>query len=375
MAQSLDGIDLIDRVREISNRIQKRVDSVETEEATKHALVMPFIYHVLGYNVFDPAEVVPEFTADVGTKKGEKVDYAIMAAGQPVMIFECKRYGSGLSSDHASQLYRYFSVTAARFGVLTDGAIYRFFSDLSEPNKMDTKPFLEINMLDFSEADVEELRRFTKSSFDLEKILSTARDLKFIREIKLLLLSEWAEPSADFARYFATRVYPGAKTKAVIEQFQRVTRVALKQFLSDRISDRLKSALKEDSSTDDTSTDPAEPPPEAESESGIVTTEEEWQAFYVVKAIASQYVPANRVTIRDRLRYCNVLLDNNQRKRICRFFFDASPKRVGFFDADKEERVSIESVDDIFAYADRIRAAIQRIDSAKSGQHVGGTDD
>lgn len=90
MAQSLEGMDPIDRVREISNRIRKRVDSVGTEEATKHALVMPFIYQVLGYNVFDPAEVVPECTADAGTKKGEKVDYAIMADGKPVMIFECK---------------------------------------------------------------------------------------------------------------------------------------------------------------------------------------------------------------------------------------------------------------------------------------------
>ena len=360
MAQSLEGMDLIDRVQEISNRIRKRVDSVGTEEATKHALVMPFIYQVLGYNVFDPAEVVPEFTADVGTKKGEKVDYAIMADGKPVMIFECKRYGSQLSAETTSQLYRYFSVTAARFGVLTDGATYRFFSDLSEPNKMDSKPFLEIDMLDFTEADVEELRRFTKSSFDLDKILSTARDLKFVREIKLLLSAEWAEPSGDFARYFAARVYPGPKTKAVISQFQRVTRVALKQFLLERISDRLKSALEDDGSADD---DASEPLPDPESDSGTETTEEEWQAFYAVKAIGSQHVPASRITIRDRRSFCNVLLDDNQRKRVCRFWFNTSRKYISFFDTGTEEKVPIESVDDIFKYADRIAGAIQRIDS------------
>ena len=364
MAQSLEGMDLIDRVREISNRIRKRIDNVETEEATKHALVMPFIYQVLGYNVFDPTEVVPEFTADVGTKKGEKVDYAIMSDGEPVMIFECKRYGSDLSADHTSQLYRYFGVTAARFGVLTNGAIYRFFSDLSEPNKMDTKPFLEINMLDFTESDVKELRRFTKNSFDLENILSTARDLKFIREIKLLLSAEWAEPSEGFARYVAARVYAGSKTKSVIEQFQRVTRVALAEFLSERINDRLKSALEDDSPKTDTAETVSEQAPDPESKAGVVTTEEEWQAFYAVKAIASQQVPASRIAIRDTKTYCSVLLDDNNRKPICRFWFNTSRKYIGLFDTDKEQRVSMESIDDIFKHTDRIIAAIKRIDGA-----------
>lgn len=364
MAQSLDGMDLIDRVREISNRIRKRTDNVATEEATKHGLVMPFIYQVLGYNVFDPTEVVPEFTADVGTKKGEKVDYAIMSDGKPVMIFECKRYGVDLSKDNMSQLYRYFGVTEARFGVLTDGVTYRFFSDLSKPNKMDEKPFFEINMLDFTEAEVEELRRFTKSSFNLENILSTARDLKFVREIKSLLSDEWANPTEDFARYIAGRVYPGSKTKSIVEKFQGVTAVALKQFLSERINDRLKSALEGDTSTTDTAEAVTEVAPAPEPKSEIVTTEEEWQAFYAVKAIASQQVPASRIAIRDKKTYCSVLLDNNNRKPICRFRFNASRKYLGLFDTGEEESVALESIDDIFKYGDRIVAAIQRIDAA-----------
>ena len=366
MAQGYDGMDLIDRVREISNRIRKLNENVETEEATKHALVMPFIYQVLGYNVFDPTEVVPEFTADVGTKKGEKVDYAIMSDGKPVMIFECKRYGTGLSADNTSQLYRYFGVTDARFGVLTNGAIYRFFSDLSEPNKMDTKPFLEINLLDFTDAEVDELRRFTKSSFNLENILSTARDLKYIREIKLLLSAEWANPSEDFVRYFARQIYAGTRTKSVIEQFTRVTGVALKQFLSERINDRLKSALEGDTSKTETADTESGSLPTPESKPDIVTTDDEWQAFYAVKAIASQQVPTTRIAIRDKKTYCTVLLDDNNRNPICRFRFSASRKDIGLFDTDSEERVTIESVDDIFQYSDRILAAIQRIDGARN---------
>ncbi len=138
-------MDLIDRLRELSTRMTKIVDHLQTEEATKHALVMPFI-SALGYNVFDPTEVIPEFTADVGTKKGEKVDYVIMREGKPVILIEAKTATCNLDTAHCSQLYRYFSVTDARFGVLTNGIHYRFFSDLESPNKMDARPFLEVDM-------------------------------------------------------------------------------------------------------------------------------------------------------------------------------------------------------------------------------------
>ena len=245
MVQWLEGMDLLERVEEVANRARKRLEKVETEEATKTALVMPFISQVLGYNVFDPSEVVPELTADVGTKKGEKVDYAIIQDDKPVMLFECKRYGTALDKDHASQLYRYFSVTQARFGVLTDGIVYRFFSDLEEPNKMDDRPFFELDLLDVNDAEVEELRRFTKASFNIDQILSNAKDLKYTREIKRILADEWTNPSEDLARYFAGHIYEGRQTKSVVDQFLRVTKKALSQFLNDRVNDRIKSALQE----------------------------------------------------------------------------------------------------------------------------------
>ena len=74
---------------DLAERASEQVAHLETEEATKHALVMPFI-QALGYNVFDPLEIVPESTADVGTRRGEKVDYALMHDGKPMILFECK---------------------------------------------------------------------------------------------------------------------------------------------------------------------------------------------------------------------------------------------------------------------------------------------
>ena len=324
--------------------------------------------------------MVPEFIADVGTKKGEKVDYAIFRDGDPIMLFECKHYGVDLGKEPASQLYRYFNVAKARFGVLTDGVIYRFYSDTDEQNKMDARPFLEINMLDVDGIDVDELKRFTKSSFDLDQILRTAKDLKYTREVLRLLTAEWTDPSEAFVRHFTGQVYEGVKTKAVIEQFTRATKKALHQFVAKHISDKLKSAL--------ASTDHDEPAAATETgaeegagttgaETGIVTTEEEWQAYYAVTAILSEDVSPDRVVIRDAKSVCAILLDNTRLQPICRLYFNKAQKKIGLVNEAKvEDRVAIESISDIFSHADRIKGhgtAVRGSTERSTGRIVSGS--
>ena len=189
----------------------------------------------MGYNVFDPTEVVPEFTADVGTKQGEKVDYAIFKDDEVIMLIECKKYGSDLTDVHTSQLYRYFSVVHARIAVLTDGVVYRFYTDLEESNKMDTKPFLEFNMLDVQQQWVNELKRFTKSAFDLDATLTAASDLKYTKEIKQIMVEQLEAPSEDFVRFFLTYVYSGRQRQTVVQQFTDIVRRALNQFLNEQL--------------------------------------------------------------------------------------------------------------------------------------------
>lgn len=208
------AMDFIDRISEISVRIPKQIEYIETEEATKNAFIMPFI-SALGYDVFNPLEVVPEYVADVGTKKGEKVDYALFREGKLAILFEAKWCGADLDKEHAEQLARYFAFTEARFGVLTNGIIYRFYSDLEKPNKMDSKPFFEFNMIDYSEPQVEELKKFTKPKFDLDDILATASELKYTREIKRIMAQEMNEPSEEYVKYFARRVYSGILTAKI----------------------------------------------------------------------------------------------------------------------------------------------------------------
>lgn len=177
-------MDFIERIDVLSKRIPQIAASLQTEEATKNALIMPFLHTVLGYDVFNPNEVIPEFTADIATKKGEKVDYALVKDGEVQILIECKKYGEKLSIKHAGQLFRYFSVTNSRLAILTNGTEYQFFTDLDAPNKMDEKPFLTLDLLNIDEHLVPELKKLTKSSFDVESIVSAAGELKYLNQIK-----------------------------------------------------------------------------------------------------------------------------------------------------------------------------------------------
>jgi len=360
-------MDFSDRIRELAGQVLKQAAFIQTEEATKNAMIMPFI-SALGYNVFDPTEVTPELHADVGLKKGEKVDYAILKDGKPIILFECKWHGADLNKEHASQLYRYFSVTEARFSVLTNGLFYRFFTDLEAPNKMDAKPFFEFNMADYRDHDIEELKKFSKSVYDLQGILTTASEPKYTKEIQKILAQQLQQPTEDFVRFFTAQVYQGRMTQAIREQFSQTTQRAFRQFINERINERLKSALGADPQLA-----PAEPAPTqpvlvvadpARGQPAVVTTNEELEAFYTVKAILHGVVDTKRVILRDVQTYCGVLLDNNNRRPICRLYLNGSRKAIGLFDNSdrKEERVAIEGSDDIHGFADRLRGTVKLYD-------------
>jgi predicted type IV restriction endonuclease len=326
---------------------------------------MPFI-NALGYNVFDPTEVTPELNADVGIKKGEKVDYAILKDGEVIMLFECKAVGTNLDRVTPTQLFRYFTVTRARIGVLTNGVIFRFFSDLEEPNKMDTKPFLEFNLLDIQESVIPEIKKLTKSHFDQDAIIEAAGELKYTKEIRRLLGEELKGPSEDFVKLFASRVYSGRLTQAVKDQFTRTVQKAFRQFIHEEIADRLKSALQqENSAAGETPEELVEHTPANGAEPE--TTSEELEGYHIVRAILRQVVAPNRIAMRDVRTYLGILLDDNNRKPLARLHFNTSQKYVGLFDNAKksEERVPIGELDDIYALADRLKKTVTFYDGLK----------
>lgn len=355
-------MDLIDSLNQIASRVKDRLDVVKTEEATKNALIMPML-NALGYNVFDPLEVVPEFTADHGIKKGEKIDYAIFRDSRPVILIECKAVGSDLSVKHESQLFRYFAVTDARFAILTNGIEYRFFTDIEAPNRMDEKPFFEFNLFELDERKVEELKKFSKAGFDLENILSNASELKYLKEIKNLIAEEVRNPSDEFVKFFTVRVFEGKFVPSVKEKFNPIVRNACREYLREMINERLKAAI--EGGTD--RIDDVIPETETTIDSEIVTTEEELQGYYIVKAILSKRIPSERIAIRDTKSYCGILLDDNNRKPVCRLHFNSSQKYLGLFDSDKKEsRCAISSVDDIYQYEQKILDVIDYYDGTQS---------
>lgn len=356
-------MDFADHVAALAAKARKVGKSLQTEEATKTALIMPFI-QALGYDIFNPEEVIPEFIADIGEKKGEKVDYAICSDGKPIIIVECKAYGSSLDVAQGVQLERYFQCTAARIGILTDGNRYRFFSDLEETNKMDRKPYMEFVLEEMDERLVQELRKLAKGKFDVTTTLSAAEEMKYSREFKRLLAEQMDNPEDDFIRFFVTKVYEGKFMQSVKERFAPIVKSSLHQFVNERINDRLKSAMTENKP--EPSTEMPSPVEEAapEGDARIITSEEEWHAFYLVKSLLMGTVSPDRVTISDAVSYCNILLDGKRSKPLLRLHFNNLGRlRVGLFDGDnKDEKLDIATLDDILPLADRIRATARKYD-------------
>lgn len=353
-------MDFKDQIAQLAARVEKMIPQIQTEEATKNALVMPFI-QIMGFDVFNPFEVNPEFIADIGIKKGEKVDYAIMKDGEPIIIIECKHHLEKLDP-HNSQLFRYFHVCKAKFGLLTNGLIYRFYTDLNDANKMDEKPFFEFNISEIKEAQVEELKKFHKSYFDVENISNTASDLKYTNELKALITSELRNPSTVFVKHFANQVYQGKLTEKILNQFTELVKRSSNQVLNDAITDRLKTALvKEEANSNETEGKVTTEPVMA-SESNVVTTEEEIEGFFIVKSILREIIEPKRITHRDALSYFAILLDDNNRKTICRLYLGNKKYLVVLDENKKEVKYEINSIDEIYNHADLLKIAIERLE-------------
>lgn len=368
-------MEFTERLTALANKVAQQKSSLETEEATKNAFVMPFISTILGYDVFNPLEVVPEFTADVGVKKGEKIDYAIVHDDKIQMLIECKHVGAPLSLEHASQLFRYFAVTNARIAILTNGEVYHFYTDLDAPNRMDSKPFLVLDLNDIDATLIPELKKLSKEVFDLDSIISAAGELKYIGQIKREIAAQFKEPDVEWVKFFTTKVYEGSFTLKVREQFTPLVHKAAQQFLNEQVNNRLTTALGAGTvpppvAAEDVPADTVQSETEVEKDlqlatDGINTTIEELEAFQIIRAIVCNQVKPSRVAYRDAKSYCAVLLDDNNRKSIARLHFNTTQKYLGLFDENKvETRHPIPALEDIFTFSDALRQTVARLDVA-----------
>lgn len=295
------------------------------------------------------------------------VCYAILAEGKPILLIECKAFGTALDTRQCNQLQLYFHGTEAPIAILTDGNRYRFYSDLEETNRMDSKPYMEFCLSDMDETLIPELRKLAKGKFDRDACLSAANELKYNREFKRIMAEQMGNPHEDFARFFISQTYGGMITQKVRERFTPILVSALEQLINDRINERLKKAMTQRQEAPENL--PADAPDDAEGKpvasSRVVTTGEELEAFYLVKSLLRGVVDAERIKLQDWQAYCNIVLDGRFTP-LLRLHFNKRPWFVGLFDGEnRDARVQVEKLDDILPLCDRIRATAMQYDAAK----------
>lgn len=353
-------MDLKIKLEQLHQKVIGLKDQIGTEEATKNAFVMPFI-QILGYDIFNPTEVIPEHICDIGTKKGEKVDYVIRHNDSPIFIIECKHWKESADA-HNSQLHRYYHVSKTRFGVLTNGIVYNFYTDLEKPNIMDEKPFFTINIEDLKDSSIKILEKFTKKDYNLEEILDSAEALKYIKAIRKEFEKEIENPSDELVRLLVSRFFEKSITANRMVPFKEYTKKALTTSINESISFRLKSALSinEQIEKQDNDVKPAQPVDE-NTDSKIVTTEEELEGFQIVKAILREKIPSSRIAYRDTLSYFGILLDDNNRKPICRLHFNTINKYIEIFHNGKDagEKILLNNLDEIYNYRNQLQQTLE----------------
>lgn len=359
-------MDIEQAVQALAGRVRELKPVIETEEATKTAFIIPFISTVLGYDVTDPREVIPEYTADVGIKKGEKVDFAIKSGDDFRFLIECKKIGEPLSLDHANQLIRYFNVTDTEFAILTNDEIYQFYAQLDAANRMDEKPFMTIDLGNINSRVFPYLEMCTKSKFDSGTIAENAEQLKYIAEIKKVISAQFKDPSPEWVKWVASKVTTKRMTAQNLEVFTNLVNTASSQFLKDEVNRRLRSAQDlEDAESAKVATptetpEEAEPAVEEEPRGEIVTTPEEVEGFSIIRAVCCSEVPAKDVIMRDAKSYCAVLYQDNNRKPIARLYFDRKIPRIGIFDSNKKEHFhDLNEISDIYNHAEKLRERVR----------------
>lgn len=343
-------ISLSEKMYALSQRITKIKGSLETEEATKTSIILPFL-QILGYDIFDPEIVVPEFTAEIANKKGEKVDYAIMKDGSPIILIEAKKLGEILDN-HCNQLIRYFNVTKAKFAILTNGAEYRFFSDLDEINKMDGIPFLTLNLENLRDREIKELEKFQKENLDTENILAAASRQKNINAIKKTFQQETENPSDDFVRFFAKQATARNITASVLEEFRSCVKESLKNIITDMVKDDLDRAL---SKIKNSEPEKESVQDSADANNSIVTTEEEIESYHIFKSILSEITSPANIKYKDTKNYFNILYKGRPSKWIARVSIWQNVIFITLPADDKETvRIDLETLEDIYKHKTEI---------------------
>jgi hypothetical protein len=315
------------QIKSLKEKIEKfsSGSGYKSEESTKFSLIVPFL-QILGFNTSDNNEVNPEYRANFGIKKGERVDFVLLLENKPMILLECKVFGEKLEF-HNEQLHRYFSATEARLGILTNGIEYLFYSDLDKLNIMDMKPFWYLNLSQEISPDIlARINKLHKKNFNIDSVIDSAKYMKAGIVIREKIIQELSEPSEELANLFLKSI-----------NTYNLPETELKNIFEGELVNAIKHIYN------------------IRKNVGIVTTQEELEGYLIVKTILRNHIDYKRITYKDTMNYFGILLDDTAYKTICRLWLNGKVKYLGLIDENKtENKIPINEVDDLFRYSDEI---------------------
>lgn len=204
------------KLASLSDKIKILKDKVRSEEATKQSMVLPLL-QLLGYDIFDPEEVMPEVPCDI-SGKGDRIDYIITIKGKQEILIECKECHQNVLN-HVKQLKKYFVASDARFAILTNGITYLFFSDHDNANLMDEEPFYSLDMGNLSEDDIAFLYGISRQNYNTMQLVYKSQDIRYRNEILENLKREFNKPSKGFVSVLTSNFYSGKLHDSVYNKF------------------------------------------------------------------------------------------------------------------------------------------------------------
>ena len=402
---------MLDKIRKTVEQICERLNAVRGrgEEATKQALVYPLL-EALGYNIWLPTEVCPEYEADFAIKKNgqkEKVDIAILKDNVPQIFVEVKSIDVNLDG-HEGQLARYFnSCNSVTLGILTNGVEWRFFTDTITENVMDSKPF-HVAKLDAIDNGIEVLPRFSKVQFSPSSINEYATELLYTAKIADFLRNEIdlkdQTPSEYFIRWVlkSPNMFDGVVNANTIERFRGITKSALSRVIKGIVRRSISAMDDEVSKPEDiqqnkpSNIESVTTPNTGEQETkdnnpNIITTENELKFFDNIRKIFEEagyngktiYEPGKRQNVpielsyKDTTSYFGVYL-NKPAWWFVRGYIENKTPWLGFnlptevaeplvpdksvilpYNTFPGIRIAINSVDDVFKYKNLVVASIE----------------
>ena len=338
-------MDFVDKIRDMQFHAREqakliKIDPAPKEEDTKIALIQPFINKVLGYNTNDLKEVKTEFSVDT---KSLRIDYVIFKDGVPIILIECKSCTAVLDKKDLNQLRTYYPIikgAESKFGILTNGIQYKFYTDISDKNILDEDPFFEFDLFNMTDPDIIALENFIKLA-DIDNARIIADRLKKQKDIRTIIENLFGSPSEKFVRFIAKEAHVSFVSDRVVKEYTKLTTDAINECISERIKEKLEPAW--------------------DTKSKNKTTKEELEAYYIIKTLLGDMAEPDQIITKDSENSLDIIYeDGGSQKVVCRLYLNDSAKYIGLFDENGNEiKNSIDSIEDLNQYSDQIVSIIK----------------